>query len=280
MTSGIYQIVNVRTGKRYIGQSENVSKRYVTHKYRLITGRHVNQHLQNAWNKYGEDAFEFRLVEECPVVALSVREQMYFNVYLESDRWDQLYNIAQDAETPSKYWEGKKRPDIAGENHYLWGKSLPESTKQKLSAAKSGRHLSEAHKEAIRKANPEFAAGFWKGKKRPNYSGENHHYYGKERKPEVREKISQSLQQYYEHHESPAKGHTKSSAEKRNLCEKVSKLTEDQVWEAHRRYSTGDFQQKDLAQMFGINSSSMHNILRGKTWKHVYRKAQDKLYTE
>lgn len=56
--------------------------------------------------------------------------------------------------------------------------------------------------------------------------------------------------------------------------ENVSKLTEEQVWEIHLMYSTGNFRQKDLAQKFDLSRSTIHNILRGETWKHMYRKAQ------
>jgi hypothetical protein len=35
-------------------------RRWRLHRIRLRQGKHHNRHLQNAWNAYGPDAFEFR----------------------------------------------------------------------------------------------------------------------------------------------------------------------------------------------------------------------------
>ena len=37
-------------------------------------GIHGNIHLQHAWNKYGEDNFEFSIIEECDIELLDERE--------------------------------------------------------------------------------------------------------------------------------------------------------------------------------------------------------------
>ena len=60
--SGIYKIANLVNGKRYIGGSVNLKHRLVCHKSGLRRGRHKNPHLQNAWNKYGEENFEFKII--------------------------------------------------------------------------------------------------------------------------------------------------------------------------------------------------------------------------
>jgi len=59
---GIYEIVHIASGKRYGGQAQDVHERWNTHKWILRRNCHHCRYLQNAWNKYGADAFEFRVI--------------------------------------------------------------------------------------------------------------------------------------------------------------------------------------------------------------------------
>jgi len=49
--------------KNYYGSTTNFKKRVKDHKYLLHRNKHHSSHLQNAWNKYGEDAFEFVILK-------------------------------------------------------------------------------------------------------------------------------------------------------------------------------------------------------------------------
>lgn len=62
--SGIYQIINTKNNKRYIGQSINLSHRLYSHKRNLNLNRHPNKKLQSDWNVYGKQYFEFSILEE------------------------------------------------------------------------------------------------------------------------------------------------------------------------------------------------------------------------
>ena len=62
-TRGIYLIKNSVNGRFYIGSSINVKSRWASHKSTLRRGIHHSPKLQRAWNKYGEDSFEFHLIE-------------------------------------------------------------------------------------------------------------------------------------------------------------------------------------------------------------------------
>lgn len=42
---GIYQIINIIDGKRYIGSSNNLHKRRLRHFWMLKNNRHTNYHL-------------------------------------------------------------------------------------------------------------------------------------------------------------------------------------------------------------------------------------------
>lgn len=66
---GIYEIVHIESGKLYGGQAINIRKRWIAHRYALNHNNHRNRYLQNAWNKYGEAAFQFRVIEDFSYLA-------------------------------------------------------------------------------------------------------------------------------------------------------------------------------------------------------------------
>lgn len=63
--SGIYEIRNIITNKKYIGSAINLKERFRLHKVRLKLDRHSNRYLQSAWNKYEEKAFRFKCLLYC-----------------------------------------------------------------------------------------------------------------------------------------------------------------------------------------------------------------------
>lgn len=74
--SGIYEIVNTVTGKRYVGSAVNFTKRWTEHRAQLSSGKHHSRHLQAAWAKHGRDAFEFRKLLICEKENLLTYEQI------------------------------------------------------------------------------------------------------------------------------------------------------------------------------------------------------------
>lgn len=57
---GIYKILNTINGKCYIGSTSRIfGERWCQHKTELNNNKHKNTYLQNAWNKYGKEAFVF-----------------------------------------------------------------------------------------------------------------------------------------------------------------------------------------------------------------------------
>lgn len=79
--TGIYMIKNVVNGKMYIGQSKDIKFRWTHHKCDLRCNCHSNKHLQGAWNKYGEDSFEFSVIEETDPDNLNSRERYWITKY-------------------------------------------------------------------------------------------------------------------------------------------------------------------------------------------------------
>lgn len=78
-TSGdVYGIRCVANGRIYIGSSVDVKRRFYLHRLDLRAERHHSPRLQNVWNKYGEAAFEFQVLEHVDdLLFLLVREQCW-----------------------------------------------------------------------------------------------------------------------------------------------------------------------------------------------------------
>lgn len=64
----IYVIKRVETGDCYVGSTITPQIRWIRHRSELKLNKHHSAHLQNAWNKYGEDAFSYEVldVQDCP----------------------------------------------------------------------------------------------------------------------------------------------------------------------------------------------------------------------
>lgn len=78
---GVYCIQNTVNGKKYIGKSVNLHTRMQNHFCELSAGRHINKHLQYAWDKYGADAFDASIIELCEDSQLADREMYYISLY-------------------------------------------------------------------------------------------------------------------------------------------------------------------------------------------------------
>jgi group I intron endonuclease len=79
----------------YIGSAVDLQMRLHKHSLPLRENRHPNKKLQHAWNKYGADAFEVRVVEYVPDVEVLIeREQFWLDV---TQAVKNGYNIAPKA---------------------------------------------------------------------------------------------------------------------------------------------------------------------------------------
>lgn len=89
--SGIYKIINKIDGKYYVGSSKNIYKRWIKHKSLLRHNKHINDYLQNAWNKFGESNFEYVITEICTYDSLKTIEQKYLDIA--NQEQDKSYNL-------------------------------------------------------------------------------------------------------------------------------------------------------------------------------------------
>lgn len=80
---GIYIITNKTNGKSYIGQSVNIKKRIQEHFWKAHLPNEIsyNSALHQAIRKYGDDNFEWRILEECSTDVIDERERILIQEY-------------------------------------------------------------------------------------------------------------------------------------------------------------------------------------------------------
>lgn len=152
--SGIYKIINKVNRKYYVGSSEKITGykgRWYNHRKSLIKNNHHCVGLQRAWNKYGENNFEFVVVENIDVKELLTTEQKYLDIAkIEKEK---CYNSTFNA---ISFFRGKRHSDetklkiskickgkCCGKNHHAYGTHMSEETKKKLRRSLKGKHSGE-----------------------------------------------------------------------------------------------------------------------------------------
>lgn len=184
MNQGIYKITNSENDHFYIGSSVNLTRRKSRHFSELRNNKHNNKHLQAAWNKYGELAFSFLVVELV---------ENFDQLHIAEDRWlkghvgaSYCYNIGMAAISPMLGLSGllsptygyqhtpeaKAKISAAGK-----GREVSQETRAKRSAKLKGRVISQEQREQISKT----------------LSGEGNFWYGKERSDEFKAKIRKAV---------------------------------------------------------------------------------------
>lgn len=223
----VYQITCSVNGKFYIGSTVNKAQRWGRHRRELRRGIHKNRNMQASWNKYGEAAFVFVVVEELtdPVQLMAAEQRRLDKVVGDP----QCFNHNKFADAP---WRGK-----SGAETPMYGRKASPETLAKMSAAASvfllGRPVSEETRAKIAASNkayphtenrhtPEAKAKIAEaGRGRPqslqtrakrsatmqghevstltrlkisqSLSGDNHPYYGKKRSAEFSAKVSRPI---------------------------------------------------------------------------------------
>ena len=90
----IYGIQNKNNSKIYVGMTTRGITRWVQHKSALRNQKHHISSLQEDWNKHGEQAFVFEIIEELPCDTakdeLITKEEEYIKQYLNEGKV--LYN--------------------------------------------------------------------------------------------------------------------------------------------------------------------------------------------
>lgn len=144
---GIYEILCMANGRRYVGSAVDIQKRWRQHYTGLTSGSHHSIHLQRAWNKHGESVFVFRVIERCCSDELIRREQHYI------DNMSPEFNSNQVAGSMLGFRhseESRKKMAASRPSGFasFAGRRHTEETKRRISEKKSGVKQSQ---EAVRK---------------------------------------------------------------------------------------------------------------------------------
>lgn len=115
----IYQIRNKINNKIYIGSTNDINKRWNNHKSKLNNKIHENSYLQAAWDKYGEENFEFSIIEQVNDQNRIEKEIFYLQETKSYER-DIGYNF------------DKNPTDKSGKNNPFYGKQHSKETKDKI----------------------------------------------------------------------------------------------------------------------------------------------------
>jgi group I intron endonuclease len=148
--SGVYIITNTNNNKIYIGETTNLESRFTEHLYRLLSKRHVNNHLQNAVNLYGIETFGFDVLEFCDSIDTKKREHYWVTCLHALDKV-KGYNIKptdpnkinlRSEETSRKIYETKKKK--AEERGYWHSK---EAIEKRIATRKGYTHSKETREK-------------------------------------------------------------------------------------------------------------------------------------
>lgn len=145
--SGVYIIRNLTNNHIYIGSSSNLSLREKHHFKHLYEGKHHSRYLQNAFNKYGRDEFEFSIILYCDNSNLLIYEQLYI------DALNPEYNICKIAGSSLGVKRSKETiAKILGNKHCL-GRVLSDRHRQIIRECNSKRVFSDTTKAKIGEAS-------------------------------------------------------------------------------------------------------------------------------
>lgn len=181
MAMGIYKIINVINNKFYVGSAVNFSRRKTRHFSELRNNKHNNKHLQAAWNKYGEAAFIFAIIEEIEDKDVLLNAE---NVWLkEHVGKEYCYNLGVDATAPMLGMSGTSSP--------TWGLKHTSESLKKIGIASKARIQTEEEK-AKRRATMKghTVTTETRLKISQTLQGEGNYWYGKQRIQSFKDKVS------------------------------------------------------------------------------------------
>ena len=137
---------NMVTGKVYIGQSIHTWRRW--HEHKNSAKRGGKSHLYDAMRKYGAEAFELVILEECAPTAFDEREAHWMAVY-DCRNPEKGYNYMPPGQR-GRVMDSAMREKLSAINR---GKKLPPEQLEKIRIASTGRRHSEEARKKISLGN-------------------------------------------------------------------------------------------------------------------------------
>ena len=149
--SGVYLIRNKVNGKLYVGSASDIRRRWRRHVNDLKTAMHTNQKLSRAWLKYGQEAFEFSVIQvvEPSRAAILAAEQIWIDAL--GCCGEQGYNILPTAGSSLGV---KRSADVAEAiRRRQTGLKHSDEAKARMREAKIGGKLPAEHVRQISLGN-------------------------------------------------------------------------------------------------------------------------------
>ena len=232
MNCGIYQIENTANGKRYIGSSNQIRRRFYLHKWSLRRGDHHSITLQRSWNKYGESMFVFKVLIFCSIAMLHFYEQKCLDK-METIDPAKGFNICCDA--------------AAAGTGRIW----TDAQKKAKSIERKGKKVSLETLETLKNCHQ---------------CGEDHHMFGKHHTPEALKKMSDKLQG----RAAWNKGKHTNNNQAKITTEQVLEIRRLTFEAGHPRYSRqlSNFQ-RELGIKLGLKLDTIHSICSGHSRPNV-----------
>jgi group I intron endonuclease len=149
--AGIYVVTHRATGRRYVGQSLDIARRWAEHR----AGTSGSRRLTNALKKYGPDGFAFEIAESCAPEELNDRELFYISAFGFDCLSPQGYNLTYGGEgvTFTPEVRAKHREAVRGRSqNSVWQENVSAANRRR---AQDPEFL---EKNRHRFADPEFRA--------------------------------------------------------------------------------------------------------------------------
>lgn len=146
MRAGVYKISNSSNGKCYIGSSIDIDRRRLEHFSALLHNKHINQHLQNAYNKYGRECFEFEIIEIVEITD-NIKQNLLSREQFWIDNIKPEYNILLVAGSTLGYHHTEETKRRISKTTTGVKKSAEHS--RHISEGQKGKILTEEHKEKL-----------------------------------------------------------------------------------------------------------------------------------
>lgn len=149
--SGIYTIMNTVDSHLYVGSAVDFAARKRVHLHGLRHNKHHSPYLQRAYNKHGEAAFVFTLIEELPrdKELLSTRETYWIQTLKPQYNGNTVtatrLGMTNSELTRQKLREYAHRPEvIAKKKADLTGHEVLPETREKIKEARAKQPITDA----------------------------------------------------------------------------------------------------------------------------------------
>lgn len=98
---GVFRILNTRNGKSFVGSSVNLGAIFNRHRVQLRTSSHRNTLLAADWSRFGEQAFEFEVLETLDPLDAPDYDPAEDLAFLEQHWLEQLQPFGNNGYNPS-----------------------------------------------------------------------------------------------------------------------------------------------------------------------------------